>query len=217
MEIDTIADYARMLGFGKKTGVDIPGEIEGLIPDSEWKKKTRGESWYPGETISVAIGQGPIFVTPLQVAVHTAIIANKGNPVIPHLLVSGTEGPQDVVENQSFSSMSRIAIGQTHFEAVIQGAWLAVNDGGTARGARVPGFDVCGKTGSTQVVGREEAERLAEQNIESKTHSWFTGFAPKDNPRVVVTILIEYGGGGGETAAPLSKQLFELYRKKYVR
>ena len=95
---------------------------------------------------------------------------------------------------------------------------MAVNDGGTAAAARVPEFDVCGKTGSTQVMSREAAERLAEQNIEvKKTHSWFTGFAPKENPRVVVTILIEYGGGGGETAAPLAKKLFERFKEIYVR
>ena len=94
---------------------------------------------------------------------------------------------------------------------------MAVNDGGTAAAAHVPGFDVCGKTGSTQTISREEAERRKELGVETKTHSWFTGFAPKDNPRVVVTILIEYGGGGGATAAPLSKRLFEIFRENYVR
>jgi penicillin-binding protein 2 len=217
MEIDTIAHYANMLGFGRKTGVDIPGENEGLMPDSEWKKRVRGEPWYPGETISVSIGQGPIIVTPLQVAVHTAIIANRGRIVTPRLVESRRDDLEEFVENRNFSSDSRVAIDPANFEKVIQGAWLAVNDNGTAGGACVPGFDVCGKTGSTQTIGRAESERLAKQNIVAKTHSWFTGFAPKVTPRVVVTILIEYGGGGGATAAPLSKKLFERFKEIYVR
>ncbi len=217
MEIDTIAYYGKMLGLGKKTGIDIPGELEGLVPTTEWKKTARDEPWYPGETISVAIGQGPMIVTPLQVAVHTAIIANRGKKVFPYLIDSRSRGVEGIVGNRRPSSNPRVSIDEAHFEKVIQGAWLAVNDGGTAAAARVSGFDVCGKTGSTQLVGREEMKRRAELNIESKTHSWFTGFAPKDNPRVVVTILIEYGGGGGATAAPLSKKLFEIFKENYVR
>ncbi|MFC2160820.1 penicillin-binding protein 2 [Acidobacteriota bacterium] len=218
MEIDTIAEYARILGFGKKTGVDIPGEMEGLIPDSEWKKNVRGEPWYPGETISVSIGQGPIIVTPLQVAVHTAIIANRGRKIVtPYLVDRRNFSSENIDEYQSPSQNLSESIEVAHFEKIIQGSWLAVNDGGTAFAAQVPGFDVCGKTGSTQVIGREQAERLAKQNIEIKTHSWFTGFAPRVKPRVVVTILIEYGGGGGAMAAPLSKKLFERFRDIYVR
>lgn len=217
MEIDTIAHYAKMLGLGKKTGIDLPGEKEGLMPTTEWKRTARDEPWYPGETVSVAIGQGPMIVTPLQVAVHTAIIANRGEKVFPYLIDNRSPGEEGIVGNRRLSSNPRVSIDEAHFEKVIQGAWLAVNDGGTAAAARVSGFDVCGKTGSTQTMSREVIERLAEQNIEVKTHSWFTGFAPKDNPRVVVTILIEYGGGGGATAAPLSKKLFEIFKENYVR
>ncbi len=218
MEIDTIAHYGKMLGLGVKTGIDIPGESEGLLPTREWKKTAREEPWYPGDTISVAIGQGPMIVTPLQVAVHTSVIANRGRMVDPYLVESRRNGLEGPVENRSPSSNNYVSIDPNHFEVVIEGSWMAVNDGGTAAAARVPGFDVCGKTGSTQTIGREAAERLAEQNIEvRKTHSWFTGFAPKENPRVVVTILIEYGGGGGETAAPLSKKLFERFKEIYVR
>ena len=90
--------------------------------------------------------------------------------------------------------------------------WECVNEEGTARGAKVEGFEVCGKTGSTQVIGRESAEKL---DKEIKTHSWFSGFAPRDDPQVVVTVLVEFGGMGGATAAPLAKELFLLYREKY--
>ena len=217
MEIDTIAHYAKMLGLGRKTGIDIPGEVEGLVPSTQWKKTARDEPWYPGETISVAIGQGPMMLTPLQVAVHTAIIANRGEKVIPYLIDNRSRVGEENVEIRDPSLKPRVSIEKVHFEKVIQGAWMAVNDGGTAAAARVPGFDVCGKTGSTQTIGREEAERREKLGVETKTHSWFTGFAPKNNPRVVVTILIEYGGGGGTTAAPLSKKLFEIFKENYVR
>jgi penicillin-binding protein 2 len=101
------------------------------------------------------------------------------------------------------------------FESVIAGMWGSVNDQGTGKGAFVAGMDICGKTGSTQVIGREAAERLAQTGREIKTHSWFTGFAPRSDPRVVVTVLVEYGGGGGTTAAPLAGRIFELYKELY--
>jgi penicillin-binding protein 2 len=214
MDIDTIARYAEFLGFGQLTGIDLPNEYKGLFPTTEWKKQVKGEPWYPGETINISIGQGQIQVTPLQVAVHTAVIANRGQKVTPVLVSIVGNEPFDNPRDTDSSLMDSVPINSSHFESVIRGAWLAVNEGGTAAGARLEGFDVCGKTGSTQVVSREAADGKAER---WKTHSWFTGFAPRQEPEVVVTILIEYGGGGGEMAAPLSRQLFELYREKYDR
>jgi penicillin-binding protein 2 len=202
--IDRIAEYATLLGYGEKTGIDLPGEKEGLVPSSEWSQKSRNTKWYPGETISVSIGQGPMLVTPLQVAAHTALLAKLGQRVVPHLL------QQPAPPQPDGASASRISAG--NFEKVIRGMWKCVNEEGTARGAKVEGFDVCGKTGSTQVIGRETAEKLER---EIKTHSWFSGFAPRENPQVVVTVLVEFGGMGGATAAPLAKELFSLYREKY--
>jgi penicillin-binding protein 2 len=98
---------------------------------------------------------------------------------------------------------------------VIQGMWRSVNDRGTSVLAWIKDFDVCGKTGSAQVVSTATAEKLAQQKREIKTHSWFTGFAPKDKPEIVVSIIVEYGGGGGATAAPSARELFKLYRMKY--
>jgi penicillin-binding protein 2 len=209
MGIVPIASYARMLGLGRKTGVDIPGEKDGLVPDPDWKKKTTGAVWYRGETISVAIGQGPLLVTPLQIAGMTACVANRGIPVTPRLAaveeISGTRG-------------ERLPVKPEAFESVVKGMWMSVNAEGTGRGARVEGFDVCGKTGSTQWISTERAEKLAQQGREvRKTHSWFSGFAPMADPRIVVTVLVEFGGGGGAAAAPLAGQLFDLYRKKHDR
>ncbi|HNT01762.1 MAG TPA: penicillin-binding transpeptidase domain-containing protein, partial [Candidatus Saccharicenans sp.] len=99
-----------------------------------------------------------------------------------------------------------------------EGMWRSVNDGGTGHGAYQPGFDICGKTGSTQVISREKAEKMIQRGEEpTKTHSWFSGFAPRYQPQVVVTVLVEFGGMGGQTAAPIAGEIFKLYREKYVR
>ncbi len=211
MGIDRIEEYAKLVGFGGKTGIDLPGEKEGLVPSAEWSRLVRKSNWYPGETISVSIGQGPMLVTPLQVAAHTAIMANRGRRIVPHLLQSPAF-PQAVPPDAGGDNASSGRIKADIFEKVIRGMWKCVNEEGTARGAKVEGFEVCGKTGSTQVISRETAAKL---DKEIKTHSWFSGFAPRDNPQVVVTVLVEFGGMGGATAAPLAKELFSLYREKY--
>ena len=214
MGIDEISRYAKMLGFGAKTGIDLPGEKTGLVPDPQWKREVRKERWQPGETISVAIGQGPLMVTPLQVALYTSIIANRGRKVTPHLLNS-----QSLAGERVFSEKDAVDIELSTFETVIQGMWEVVNKGGTGWAANVKGFDICGKTGSTQLISTEKDKEKKveeeEEEEETKTHSWFTGFAPRDNPKIVVTVIIEYGGMGGATAAPLARKLFNSYRRKY--
>jgi penicillin-binding protein 2 len=213
MDIEDIHRYATLLSFGTRSGVDLPGEKAGLVPNSEWKKRVRDEPWYPGETISVSIGQGPLLVTPLQVAVHTALIANRGAAIRPHILKT-SQDDQFSQENTPPNSQ-KTGISADTYEKVIKGMWRSVNEGGTGRGARVNGFNICGKTGSTQLVSTAREKELLEMDQEIKTHSWFTGFGPKDDPEIVVTVLVEYGGMGGATAAPLARQLFDLYLKKY--
>jgi penicillin-binding protein 2 len=203
--IEEIARYARMFGLGTRTGVDLFGEKAGLVPDPDWKRRTRNAPWYPGETISVAIGQGPLLVTPLQTTILTAAIASRGKLVRPHLLLTKTSSDPD----------RQMALDPALMEKVIRGMWMAVNQQGTARAASVEGFDVCGKTGSTQVVSRETAERMEAAGQPVTTHSWFSGFAPRDNPEIVVTVIVEYGGMGGRTAAPIARNLFALYRGSY--
>jgi penicillin-binding protein 2 len=215
MGIDLIAMAAGRLGLGKKTGVDLAGEKEGLVPSSEWKTRTLKTPWYPGETISVAIGQGQLQVTPLQIAAVTALVAKRGERKRPHLFLSAPPGAKagPVDEDGAGAAAAELSFKPADFENVIAGMWRSVNDGGTGKGAFVEGMDVCGKTGSTQLVSRESAERLSRAGREIKTHSWFTGFAPRDNPRIVVTVLVEYGGGGGATAAPVARRIFELFRE----
>jgi penicillin-binding protein 2 len=216
--IQRIADYARIFGFGSPTEIDLPGEKIGLVPDPEWKKRARGEPWYLGETIPVSIGQGPLLATPLQVAVYTSIIANRGKRVIPHLFLPGSDSDDNSgSEKQAYIKELSKEIDKPDFERVIKGMWMAVNEQGTAQAARVGDFDVCGKTGTTQVVSTDTQKKLEERGRRIETHSWFTGFAPRKDPEVIVTIIIEYGGMGGSTAAPLAKNLFTLYKDKYVR
>jgi len=207
MGIEPIAAAAGRLGLGRRTGIDLSGEKEGLVPNTQWKKNALGQVWYPGETISIAIGQGQLQVTPMQIAALTARVAMKGREFhTPHLFLSPPDagGPE---------SGGAVPFKASAFESVIAGMWKSANDGGTGQGARVEGFDVCGKTGSTQVMSRESAARLAQAGREVKTHSWFSGFAPRDNPRIVVTVLVEFGGGGGATAAPVAGKIFAKYRE----
>lgn len=215
--IQEIHRYAKWLGFGRKTGIDLPGEKEGLIPSPQWKMKVKNKPWYPGETISVSIGQGPLLVTPLQVAFHTALLANRGKAVSPHLLKSVESRSSGQKKDNDVEKKYAVDIPRPLFEKVIKGMWKVVNEEGTGRAAKIPGYDVCGKTGSTQILSAKTENNAPENSQKFKTHSWFTGFAPKDNPEVVVTVLVEYGGMGGATAAPLARNLFKLYRKKYDR
>lgn len=207
MGIQEIAKYARTFGLGANSGIDLSGEKNGLVPDHEWKRRARNLPWYPGETISVAIGQGPLQVTPLQLTCMTAAIANRGIRITPHIHL----------EKNLENNHARINIDQENFEKVIRGMWMCANEGGTARAAMVPGFNVCGKTGSTQVVGRETAEKLDKSERILKTHSWFSGFAPRNNPKVVISVIVEHGGMGGSSAAPIAGQLFRLYQEKNDR
>jgi len=211
--IERIAAYARQCGLGQLTGIDLPGEKRGLVPDPEWKKQNRGAPWYPGETISVSIGQGPLLVTPLQVAVLTSMIARRGQRIIPHLFlkVEKREGTSQYYSPPCEEEKPGLKDKKV-FERIISGMWKSVNAGGTGQGARLEGYDICGKTGSTQVISRDTADKMKKK---IKTHSWFTGFASRHDPRVVVTVIVEFGGMGGQTAAPIARQLFELYRRKY--
>lgn len=213
MDIDDIARYAQIMGFGTRTGVDLPGEKDGLVPTAAWKKKTFKAPWFPGETISVGIGQGPLLVTPLQIAASTAFIANRGGKVFPHLVSPGSESFWRQWSERGEGIIPPItSLKRSDFEKVILGMYESVNRGGTGQAAYVEGLDICGKTGSTQTMSSERVEKLAQRNVTVKTHSWFSGFGPRVDPEIVVTVLVEFGGMGGATAAPLAREMFSLYQ-----
>lgn len=209
--IERIARYARILGFGSPTGVDLTGEQPGLVPDPQWKKSARGADWYPGETISVAIGQGSLLVSPLQMAYHAALIASSGHTFRPHVLRSYWDATGQVFPNDPREGARAVGISDAVFEQVRNGMWGAVNQGGTGYRAAVTGRDVCGKTGTVQVASKANLKNPGAVSEALKVHSWFVGFAPLDKPEVAVAVFVEHGGAGGEAAAPIAKTAFEAY------
>lgn len=204
--IDAIAHYAQMLGLGEVTGLDIGGEKKGLVPGNRWSLEARGSPWFPGETISVAIGQGPILVTPLQMAEVMAMVANGGRHVRPRVALST---PVEI--------SAPVAIRAESFARVRRGLWAVVNEAnGTARAAQVDGLDVAGKTGTAQVIAHAVRLKTEEQEEQFRTHAWFASFAPLDDPQLVVVIFVEHGGAGSSAAAPLAKVLYEKYFESYL-
>src|SRR6266545_2106775 len=202
--IERIARYARMFGLGQPTGIDIGGEKKGLVPDPDWSLKARGFKWYPGETISVSIGQGPVLMTPLQMASMAAMIANGGYRVTPHL-----------VEDADVPPPVHVPFDPHALRIVREGMWAVVNEpGGTAYvSARVPGAEIAGKTGTVQVIA--QAQRLDAHALPFKyrDHAWFTSFAPLNNPEIVVAVFAEHGGSGSHSAAPIAQAIYAKYFK----
>jgi penicillin-binding protein 2 len=203
--ISKISEHARALGLGERTGVDLPGERSGIMPSPEWKMKTSRTKWYVGETISVAIGQGAVSTTPLQIVRAVGAIATGGLVVTPHLLKRAEAGG-----NANWPER-RISIGEEKSRRIREGMWQSVNNNGTGHNAAIPGLDICGKTGTVQVVGNENKKLMRE---DAEDHSWFTGFASRDNPEIAVTVFIEHGGKGGIAAAPSAKLIFGAYFDK---
>jgi penicillin-binding protein 2 len=200
--IERIARYARMFGLGAPTHVDIQGEKLGLVPDSAWSLAVRKHPWYPGETISVAIGQGPILVTPLQMAVMTAVVANGGRHVTPHLF-----------RDAKLARPRHEPLDPHALEVVREGLWQVVNaPGGSAFAhARIDGADIAGKTGSVQVIGQKVRTDAFSLPFKYRDHAWFTAFAPAGAPRLVVTVFAEHGGAGSRSAAPVARALYARF------
>ena len=199
--IERIARYSRMFGLGAVTGIDVPGEKAGLVPDTAWSRAVRKQPWYLGETISVAIGQGPILVSPLQMAVAMAAIANGGHRPTPHLVEE--KAPMSAVAGISASAWAAVRQGMQ-----------AVVDSGTGYAAHIPGLTMGGKTGTAQVVAQRTRIRAEDLSYETRDHAWFVSFAPVENAQLVVVVFIEHGGHGASAAAPVAKGMYEELLKK---
>ena len=199
--IERIADYARRFGLGRRTGLDVGGEKTGLVPDPEWSLRVRGDRWYPGETISVAIGQGPLLVTPLQVATLMATVINGGRRVVPHL-----SHEQAMPATDSGLDPGPLAVVQEALRAVVE-------ERATGAAARVAGLLVGGKTGTAQVVRQKTWVDSKDLPYEQRDHAWFASFASDGDRRLVVVVFVEHGGKGSTAAAPLAKLLYETYIK----
>lgn len=209
MGIETIASYARQFGLGEKTGIDLPAERSGLMPSPEWKMKARGEPWYPGETISVSIGQGYVMVTPIQMAQVVASVAADGQLAQPHLIRAVRHRTTGKREEWPALQPRRVALSSSTFSQ-IQKAMATVVTQGTARRIQSPLVSIAGKTGTAQVVAlRSGSEKSIPK--EFRDHAWFVAYAPVKDPQIAVAVLVEHMGHGGSAAAPLAKELIETY------
>jgi len=210
--VDRIAEYAHKLTFGEISRIDLDGEKPGLIPSTQWAAVKQHRKWYPSETISVAIGQGPLLVTPLQVANFMAAIANGGTVYRPHVVrMIEKTSPDGNVERLQVASqvLHKVNLAPNVLETVKLGLWKVVNeDGGTGHNARIEGLNVSGKTGTVQVIAQHTWGMTAGLPYKYKDHAWFASYAPNDNPQMVVVVFVEHGGHGTD-AAPLAKLLYE--------
>jgi penicillin-binding protein 2 len=196
-----------MMGLGRRTGIELGGEVPGLIPSEEWSRRVRKAKWYSGETISLSIGQGAIGVTPLQAAWAMGGLAMGGRLVQPRLVKTETLEALGVYVPEVHPETYEMKQGAV--DIVSKAMWGVVHEG-TGKQAAVPGFDVAGKTGTAQVVGKEHYGKSSQ----FEDHAWFVGFAPYRNPEIVVAVFIENGGHGGDAAAPVARAVFEEYYKK---
>ncbi|MDQ2986455.1 MAG: penicillin-binding protein 2 [Armatimonadota bacterium] len=195
-----LANTSTLLGLGQKTGIDLLSERPGSLPTDDWLAK-RELKWYPGDTVNMAVGQGYVGCTPLQMANYIATIASRGSRYAPHLVKAiippGADALPQLVEPQI---VERLEVSEQWWDRLFS-ALVAVVEGGTAKAAQIPGITVAGKTGSS------------EHTRGSRTHGWFVGFAPAEKPRIAIAVVLEAAGHGGEVAVPVAKQVIERYLK----
>ncbi|HEY5611565.1 MAG TPA: penicillin-binding protein 2 [Thermoanaerobaculia bacterium] len=219
--VNRIAEYSRNLTFGELSKIDLEGEKAGLVPSEEWARLKQNRKWYPSETISVSIGQGPLLVTPLQIANMMSAIANDGIVSRPHVLKAIEEtGPDGKVVRRRVAPevLHQVKLPAQALQSVRDGLWSVVNEpGGTGGNARIEGLDIAGKTGTVQVIAQHGWIKSQNLPFKYRDHAWFASFAPKDKPEMVVVVFVEHGGHGGADAAPLAKQLFEARFRNQIQ
>jgi penicillin-binding protein 2 len=211
LEVDKIHKWASLLGLGERSGIDLPGELKGLVPSTAWKKTTSEPKWYSGETISVSIGQGQVNVTPISLAVMMMTVANGGTRYTPHVIKAVDDGkgwePVPAPPPQSTMKMKDSTISALH-----EGLWMVVNAAGTGGRARMPGFNVAGKTGTAQVISLTGAKAM-KGKMDVRDHGWFVFFAPHDKPEIAGVIFAEHAEHG-YLGAPIAKYAMETYFAK---
>ena len=209
--VDRMYKWAEKLGLALKSGIDLPNEVESIVPSTEWKQKKFNERWYPGETISVAIGQGQLSVTPISMAVMISTVANGGTRVVPRLVKAYDEGKGWQPVSGPTSPYLPFLMKPETTSAVRDGLWLVVNGAGTGGRARILGRDVAGKTGTAQVIslqGKERARGKTDQDL--RDHGWFVFMAPKDNPEIAGVVFTEHGEHGSSSAM-VARHIIETY------
>ncbi|WP_201582682.1 penicillin-binding protein 2 [Psychrobacter jeotgali] len=211
MGIQRLHDWMVRFGFGEETGIDLPHEKAGIMPSPQWKKDTYNKDWLPGETISVSIGQGYFLATPLQVANATAMTANKGHHITPHLLKRSEGAAQvEVIEKPDGKIDYN---GQDSDWVRMQDAMEDTVKRGTARGIYTDRYRIAGKTGTAQVKSIAQGKSYDKSALDKRhwDHAWFNGFAPVENPEIALAVLVENGGGGSAVAAPIGRALFDYW------
>lgn len=212
--IDNIHNFISQFGLGKKTGIDIEGEVSGLLPSSAWKMRQYNQKWYAGDTISVSIGQGYNLTTPLQLAFATMIIANDGKAYLPRLVKQIQNSQTGDVEDIPAKLLYTLDLKPKHLEVVKSALVDVTRPGGTAaRAAANAAYTFAGKTGTSQVIGIKQGERYNEKSINERhrDHAMFIAYAPAENPKIALAVLVENSGTGGSTAAPIARQVFDYF------
>ncbi|QSP96201.1 penicillin-binding protein 2 [Marinobacter salinisoli] len=215
MGVDTMHNYLSRFGFGEDAALDVSGALSGLLPSREWKRAMRDEPWYPGDSVNLGIGQGFMLATPLQLATATSLIANRGVWSEPRLLMD-IEGDTPVETYLPDSTHEPLKLKDPSDWDFVVKTMAEVMHGrkGTARqsGADAP-YRMAGKTGTAQVFSLAEDEEYDAEEIRERLrdHALFVGFAPLDNPQIAVAVIVENGGGGSSTAAPVARELFDAW------
>lgn len=212
--IDNIHSFISQFGLGKKTGIDIEGEVSGLLPSSAWKMRQYNQKWYAGDTISVSIGQGYNLATPLQLAVATMIIANNGKVYLPHLVKKIQNSQTGEIENIPAKLLNTLNLKPHHLDIIKSALVDVTRPGGTAAKASInAAYTFAGKTGTSQVIGIKQGERYNEKSINERhrDHAMFIAYAPAEDPKIALAVLVENTGTGGSTAAPIARQVFDYF------
>ena len=220
MGVDTIHKYLSQFGFGEDATLDVSGALSGLLPSRDWKRAIHNQPWYPGDSVNLGIGQGFMLATPLQLATATSVIANRGSWSEPRLLkgVIGDRSVEDVLPQETHQSITLESADTWEF---VVDAMAEVMHGskGTARGAgRGASYRMAGKTGTAQVFSLAEDEEYDAEEIRERLrdHALFVGFAPVENPQIAVAVIVENGGSGSGTAAPVARAMFDAWIEEYA-
>jgi penicillin-binding protein 2 len=212
--IDKLTSFVRHFGFGQKSGIDIANEVGGLLPTPEWKMRRYKQPWYMGETVITGIGQGYTLVTPMQLAQATAILANKGITMRPRLVSAITDTKTGATSLTKPIMTDKISLDEKNLEIVKLGMIDVTLPGGTAAsvGANA-GYSIAAKTGTAQVVGIKQNEKYDEKNINERhrDHALFIAYAPAEDPKIALAVIVENGGHGGSAAGPIARMVMDYY------